>query len=75
MNTFASLTARIEELNEELNDRCSEIVELREKLNRSKAESHAFYRTQLELAKKKAYTEGFAEGWQEGRADTDWNLT
>lgn len=63
----ARLTIKIVELNDELNTRCTELVNLREEISKLSQQS-------FEYGKRVGYSEGYKQGWAAALADTEWNI-
>lgn len=57
----------IRRLNEELNTRCSEIIELKEKLSKQNTETY-------EWGKRTGYEEGYKAGYEAAMTNTKWNV-
>lgn len=61
------LAAEIVRLNDELNDRCSELLHLREKLTDQHSET-------FEWGRKSGYDAGYKAGWNAASTNTEWNV-
>lgn len=64
---IARLTIQIVELNAELDNRCTELVNLKEKIAKMSNQS-------FEYGKQMGYSEGYKQGWAAALANTEWNI-
>lgn len=61
------LKQRINELNDELNNRCTELEKLREEVAKLSQQS-------FEYGKRVGYHDGYRNGWAAAQQDTEWNI-